>query len=221
MADQDLTKARLLDAAGEEFADKGFGAARIRSICEKAGANLAAVNYHFGDKEQLYTATVLHAHHTSSPLVPESVFENGDPANQLRQYIRHFLSNIFATRDRRDWHHSLILREMVQPTAASEAVVREAIRPRFEHLKAIMRRICPAAEERRVHALVFSVVGQCLHYKVCRPISERLIGSEAYEDLDFEFLSDHIASFCLAALGLVPSLNAQGEFPAEDSACVR
>ena len=62
METQDPTKVRLLEAAGEEFAGKGFDAARVRTICERAGANVAAVNYHFGDKEQLYVETVLDAH---------------------------------------------------------------------------------------------------------------------------------------------------------------
>ena len=58
----DLTKARLLEAAGEEFAEKGFELARVRAICERAGANLAAINYHFGDKEQLYVEVLREAH---------------------------------------------------------------------------------------------------------------------------------------------------------------
>ena len=62
MVAQDPTKVRLLEAAGEEFAEKGYELARVRSICERAGANLAAVNYHFGDKEQLYLDVLREAH---------------------------------------------------------------------------------------------------------------------------------------------------------------
>ena len=62
MEAQDPTKVRLIEAAGEEFAGKGFDSARVRTICDRAGANVAAVNYHFGDKEQLYVETVLNAH---------------------------------------------------------------------------------------------------------------------------------------------------------------
>ena len=47
------TRQRVLEAAGEVFAERGFRAATVREICQRAKANLAAVNYHFGDKERL------------------------------------------------------------------------------------------------------------------------------------------------------------------------
>src|SRR3954451_15578579 len=99
MAPPDMTKARLLEAAGEEFAEKGFEAARVRSICRRAGVNLAAVNYHFGDKETLYVQTVLEAHRSGTELLPESVFQEGEPADQLRHFIHHFLSHVTALRE--------------------------------------------------------------------------------------------------------------------------
>ena len=204
----DATKLRLLEAAGEAFADKGFEGAKIRSICTRAGVNNAAVNYHFGDKEQLYVQAVLEAHRCGTELLPE---EEGTDADQLRRYIHHFLSNVLSLSRENSWHHALILREMLRPTSASEILVRESIRPRFQRLMGILGRICPEAEERRLHALAFSVIGQCLHYRVAGAVSVQLVGAEAYGRLDLNFLTEHITSFCLAALGLTPPLNRAGE----------
>lgn len=195
----DQTKIKLLEAAGEEFAEKGFDGATVRAICDRAGANLAAVNYHFGDKVHLYQEAVLHAHRCG-PAIPVQPDASGSAVQELRDFIQMFLSHVAAL-ERPTWHQTLMLREMVNPTGASEVVVREAIRPRFEHLTGLIRRLCPGADARRIQALAFSVVGQCLHYKLTRTFSEHLIGSEAFAALDCDYLTDHITRFTLAALG--------------------
>jgi TetR/AcrR family transcriptional regulator, regulator of cefoperazone and chloramphenicol sensitivity len=207
----DRTKVRLIEAAGEEFACKGYDSARIRTICERAGANVAAVNYHFGDKEQLYVETVLHAHRCGYDAPDAEAAVPPAPAEQLRCFIHHFLSRVLAIHHPEDWRHRLMLREMLHPTMASDVLIREAIRPKFERLQGILREFCPNADERKLNALAFSVIGQCMHYRMGRPIAERLIGHESFESLDLDFLTDHITSFCLAALGCSPSLNEAGE----------
>ncbi|MFC4467780.1 TetR/AcrR family transcriptional regulator [Streptomyces xiangluensis] len=50
------TRDRLLDAAERLFAEHGFAATSLRTLTEAAGANVAAVNYHFGSKEGLLRA---------------------------------------------------------------------------------------------------------------------------------------------------------------------
>src|SRR6266700_948668 len=60
-ADIDATRARLIEAAGEVFADHGYQSATVREICARAGANIAAVNYYFGDKLALYVAVLRQA----------------------------------------------------------------------------------------------------------------------------------------------------------------
>ena len=50
------TKSRILDAAEAVFAEQGFDGASLRAITTRAGANLAAVHYHFGSKEALFHA---------------------------------------------------------------------------------------------------------------------------------------------------------------------
>ena len=52
------TKERLLDAAERLFGDQGFESTSLRLITTEAGANLAAVNYHFGSKEDLIVAVM-------------------------------------------------------------------------------------------------------------------------------------------------------------------
>ena len=210
MEDQDPTKVRLIEAAGEEFADKGFDATRIRTICDRAGANVAAVNYHFGDKEQLYVQTVLDAHRCGMELGQDDAAVAAGPAEQLRSFIHHFLTHVLAINHPEDWRHRLMLREMLHPTSASDVLVRESIRPHFERLQQIVRQFCPDADERKLNALSFSVIGQCLHYRMARPVTERLIGQQAFHALDLDFLTDHITSFCLAALGSIPPLNQAG-----------
>jgi TetR/AcrR family transcriptional regulator, regulator of cefoperazone and chloramphenicol sensitivity len=208
---QDPTKVRLLEAAGEEFAEKGFDAARIRAICERAGANVAAANYHFGDKDQLYVASVLHAHRCGVAGGEEERVSRGTPCEQLRCFIYHFLTHVLAINHPEDWRQRLMLREMLHPTPASEVLIREAIRPKFDRLQHILRQFCPHANQRRLNALTFSVIGQCLHYRMARPFTERLIGPDAHDLFDLDFLTDHITSFCLAALGQVPPLDEAGE----------
>jgi AcrR family transcriptional regulator len=48
------TRNRLLEEAERLFAERGFEATSVRDITAAAGANLAAVNYHFGGKDKLY-----------------------------------------------------------------------------------------------------------------------------------------------------------------------
>ena len=138
-----------------------------RTICERAGANVAAVNYHFGDKEQLYVETVLDAHRCGfeSPEAEDDACRRR-PAEQLRCFIHHFLCRVLAINHPDDWRHRLMLREMLHPTSASDVLIREAIRPKFERLQGILGEFCPEADERKLNALAFTVIGQCLHYRM-------------------------------------------------------
>ena len=56
--DRQSTSQHLLEAAGHVFAKKGFEGSTAKEICELAGTNTAAVNYHFGGIEALYAAVL-------------------------------------------------------------------------------------------------------------------------------------------------------------------
>jgi hypothetical protein len=144
-------------------------------------------------------------------MAPDEEFFVGSPADQLRRFIRAFIGQVLNDPEPGGWQRHLLLRELLQPTGAAEVLVRRVMRPTFERLVRVLRQICPGADERRLMALALSVIGQCVHYKMARPIHERLLGTEVLESLDADYLADHIASFTLAALGLTPPLDAAGE----------
>ena len=199
----DETRDKLLDAAGHEFAEKGFDGATVRSICDRAGVNLAAVNYHFGDKERLYEAVIMLAH--QSRPAPARGSEDLDPRAELRQYIAYFLEEAVFHQET-GWQQELMVREIANPTRASDTLIREAFRPSFDRLVAILQRLSPGADQRQLHALGFSVIAQGLHYKLNRHVSERIVGPEAFGRLDQSYLVEHITGLTLAALGQGPPL---------------
>src|ERR1700744_4327893 len=94
-------RARLLEAAGEIFARKGFECATSREICLCAGVNLAAVNYHFGGVESLYVAA-LHEAHDRTTWVDKVNLEGfaGLPAKEkLKAVLRHLVSELTGPGD--------------------------------------------------------------------------------------------------------------------------
>src|SRR5579871_3621280 len=84
------TRRRLLEAAGEVFADRGFHAATIKEITDRAGASLASVNYHFTDKAELYAAVLRKLAEDVVHIIPPDDELTGDAAHRLGQFVRYF-----------------------------------------------------------------------------------------------------------------------------------
>ena len=93
----DDPRERILRAAGQEFAAHGFEAATVRDICAAAGANVAAVNYYFGDKRRLYIESVKHAHEERVRQVPQPDWSPGTPAAvKLRDFVGNLLERMLG-----------------------------------------------------------------------------------------------------------------------------
>ncbi len=202
MASMDNPRERLLEAAGEIFAEKGFKGATVRDIIDRAGVNIAAVNYYFRDKERLYIEAVKHAA-CREPEDAHLAWPPGTPpAVKLRDLIRFQLCK-FLEPDRPEWLARLVMRELTQPSAACAELVREYIEPRSKILLSILRELLPPETPRRKCFLTaFSIVGQCHFYVSHKPIIRQLIGEDEYKRLDVDTLADHIAQFTLRALGV-------------------
>jgi AcrR family transcriptional regulator len=200
MVTKDVTQARLLEVAAQVFAEKGFEGATVREICQRADANIAAVNYYFRDKEKLYIEAVKSACHCADEETPFPTWLDGtDPRIKLRDFIHTQLRRMLSP-DGPSWHRQLLLRELAQPTAACAAFVQDHVRPSAAILGSILDELVPHLPERKRRLLAFSIVGQCFFHRVAQPILTQLVGEEEYRAYDTKTLADHITEFSLAAL---------------------
>lgn len=209
------TRSRLLEAAGRVFADKGFEKATVREICETAQVNIASVNYYFGDKQRLYIEAVKRAHELRTLRAPLPQWPEGTPAEvKLRDFIRTLLTRMIAGEEA-PWQHRLMMQEIVQPSQACQEMVEDYIRPDFQRLLSILNELLPpnVPLDRR-HQLAFSVVGQCMFYKIGSPVVRLLVSDAEFEEkFTLPRLADHIADVLLSSLGVGPAFGERASAP--------
>lgn len=202
----DDTRQRLIDAAGEIFAEVGFHGATVREICAQAKTNLAAINYHFGDKTRLYIETVRYARFENTGF--EDFPSDLEPQEQLREFIRRLLTNLFDD-SRPAWCSRIMVREFTFPSEANKRIVAEFVRPRSQMLARILEQLLPASIDAQQRLLIgLSISGQCIFHLMQRPIIEQVAGSKQKRRLTLDRLAEHIYFFSIAAINaycLAPS----------------
>jgi AcrR family transcriptional regulator len=198
------TRQRLLEIAGEVFAAQGYRAATVRDICQRADANVASINYHFGDKEKLYLEVLRYAHTCAFTKYPPDMGlkPGATPKQRLHAFVRSFLFRVLDE-GRPAWHGKLMAREIADPTGALEAIVKDGIRPHFAALRGIVSDLLGpklGADATRVRYAAWSIVGQCLFYFYARPVILQLHPGQTFTPEDLEEIARHITDFSLAAL---------------------
>jgi AcrR family transcriptional regulator len=194
------TRERLLRIAARLFADRGFKPVTVREICRAARANVAAVNYHFGDKLGLYREVLqLAVERLHSVTIEAKQAGEGRTAEEkLRQFIHIHLHRILD--ERSGWIHNLVNREIVDPTAALDTLVDQGMRPRIEYLLSIVAELAGLPQtDARVQRSVASTIGQVVSYRP-NPVIARLGFKTRFQPAEIDEVADHIADFSVAGI---------------------
>ena len=203
---EDLTKERILDTAEILFAQKGYQAVSVREITSAAECNLAAVNYHFGNKENLYLevfrsrwvprAQCLQEGFRKYLASQESLSESAVVRALAKAFVDGPLSD-----DERLRHSQLMTREMTQPTKAFEQVAEQVIQPFFrEVLERLSSVSSDKVGEEEMLLNIFSIFAMVLHFNFARVAVSRLTGRK-YDPSFRAQLVEQITQFSLRGLG--------------------
>jgi AcrR family transcriptional regulator len=202
--DQTKTRERLLTAAGEIFAEKGFRDTTVAEICRKAGTNIAAVNYHFGSKEVLYREAWRHAFHESIEAHPPEggVPETAPPEERLQAQVSALVRRMT---DRNNRAYSFLYREYANPTDLL-ALIRKEIKPIQQRTRRLLRELLgPSVGEKEILFCEMAIIGQCTNPMLVHGRLEQLNGGkEALRIIDdIDAYARHIVEFSLAGLAAV------------------
>lgn len=210
---------RILNAAVQVFAERGFDGASVRDLTERAGVNIAAINYYFGGKEALYLRAVEAAYHECG-LEPQAMDLPAElPARErLRRMIGMLVTNHLQQPNPAAM--SLMIREMLQPTTPTcNEWVERMIRPIAHRLFAILRELMPEVDANTCWRTGFSIVAQSLFYRQNRRIVDLLTGVKQAKSICApEAICAHIEAFTFAALGLGPPVGQASSGEPADSA---
>lgn len=199
------TKERLIEAGTAIFAEKGFRDATVAEICEKAEANIAAVNYHFGDKESLYDACWRHAFSITAGTYPidGGLGENPSLEDSIYCYSSAILHRIFSEDDA-GLFPRLLAREMVAPTLALEKIALDALLPQANYLKSTLKPyLGEQADEEMIMGCMLGIISQCAFFNFNRGLRETVICKKTMTIEEIDQMARHIARFSIGGINQI------------------
>jgi AcrR family transcriptional regulator len=194
------TREKILRAASHLFAERGYRGTTIAQICRAAAANIAAVNYHFGSKENLYRQAWRHAHNRLLAQAPPDggVPDDRPPEERLRGRVRAGLQRALLG----DTVEFGIMRnEMANPTGLLRQVIDDAIRPIRKATQAILRELLgPKATDMDVKLCEVCVVAPCMHVHHHKQAQKHEGLAPVFREEMLERMADHFTAFAMAGI---------------------
>ena len=202
------TKLALIMAAGELFAEHGLAGVGVRAIAEKAGANIAAINYHFGSKEKLYEETLRYVALHGKDVRASEYFKShaGDKApEEISKILYTFVKKTFVSHFSKEnprWFSKLIMRCLLERTPSLISLEQEFFKPETEAFVSFLLKANPAMSRDRAYSLVFFLHGQIFLYLLCREPVLMIMGKKGYDKELLDAATDQVALAMIAVLGL-------------------
>jgi AcrR family transcriptional regulator len=204
--DPPATRRRILAAAGELFAERGFRAATMRAIAARARVNLAAAHYHFGSKRDLYLEVVRGefeklekrlAARGASPGAALDRLSRGELEEMLRRRVETMLETVL---DESSIHGAIMQREMADPSDALPVIVEQFIDPQRRAMDRLIAQLEPELSEAEIERCTRSLVGQTFFYLTHRPALLLLMRRSRYPRGIVREAAEHITAFSLGGL---------------------
>ena len=202
------TRTRILDAAEELFMQHGFEGTSMRLLTAKAGANLAAVNYHFGSKDALIEAVFrrrldpmnaariaelerLEKEAAGRPLAPEAI---------IRAFVGASLRMIEDAKGGGRNFIRLLGRTYTDPQKPIRALIGQLYAPAMERFKAAFGRALPQMPTEELVWRMHFMFGTLAYTLAATDTVQLIAGCKPEDRYDSRLLEARLAAFLVAGL---------------------
>lgn len=150
------TKARILTAAEEVFAAKGFEGASTREIAAAAAVNISSLHYHWESKETLYFAVFENIYDRIVELVGSAIPETtaGRPGRQVVDEAMGLLFDFFADNPNIP---KLLVRRLLETTDGTNAIERDILLPAWRRFASWTHELGQAGDEHSAPIFMLTV----------------------------------------------------------------
>jgi AcrR family transcriptional regulator len=199
------TREKLLEAAEVLFVKKGYEGVSVRDLTEAAGVNVAAINYHFKGKKDLYREVF---RRMLAPVAQRRLEELAsvipkagapDLREVIRTYVSGFLGEMLASREAECCLNRVSV-EMSRSGIATDVLVKEMVMPVHRVIKEAIRRARPDLTEEKISLCIISIAGQIIHFVRAKEVIRRLAGRGYSKEFMNEII-EHITDFSLRGMG--------------------
>lgn len=200
--DGKATRDRLLEAAGTLIAQQGFAHTTNRAIAEKAGVDLATINYHFGGRDGLYQAVMAEGHRHFIDITQLAALDESPmpPREKLARILEQLMTTLM---EEPGWQAQIFVRELFAPSKNVKTIFQTVILPKKQYFQKIIHQITGIPEDDfAIQRCLMNIMSPCLMLLVSGSGIKTPIEGILKTGSNKALIGHHIR-FCLAGLDAV------------------
>lgn len=198
--DSEQTRARIIEAAGRLFAERGFDGVSVRLIAKEAETHLSALNYHFQTKQMLFFEVLAAAAaHASISEDDKRALQRLKPREALFYLVKEALAD-YRKDGPENWRHALLARESHRGGEAHQNVIDRYYRPDLLFVAELIAAATGLGQDsRHVQFAVFTMISLLETFGLHSHLADEIVPGFYVDFGKADQLSRHIVAVSLAA----------------------
>ena len=207
------SRARILEFAGQLFAERGFDGVSTRELAAVSKVNISAIKYYFQGKDGLYRSVLEQLVEDTETLFDPMIMKiESDVMNASGKrehladvaewFVNHLLSGILIDPKIR-WQMPLIMREFQQPSSGFQFLYTKRIEPLHDVIAKLVgaaRKTNPNAIETKI--ITATIIGQCMAFGFARAVIFARTGWQDYNKCNRQMVIKTVSLSILQMLDL-------------------